>query len=141
MNIFHNLNDVLAKRLFLVSLLIVIGLNFPPLSKETKKIVRIKKHLGYQFLGTKFIGLEGLFKDVDIVGYYTDKDLDQTTDAMQFSQAQYVLAPTLLDLNNTEHEYILFDCRSDLTAFMKMKEIKTVPLMKNQFGIILAQRK
>ena len=99
-----------------------------------------RKLIPYTFLGFKFSGLSELFRDhkIDYVSYYTDKDLSVNQHLAQFSQAQYIVAPIILDLNNTKHEFILFDCTSEEKAFTKIKEIGAVALRKNKFGIILA---
>ena len=63
-------------------------------------------------LGFQFMGLENVFKDVRTVGYYTDKDLNNPLAIAQFEQAQYMLAPTVLDLNHTQYHWVIFDCTS-----------------------------
>lgn len=100
--------------------------------------MQLRKRRPYVFLGVKFLGLKDFVGHVQYIGYYTDKDLDQNQNAMQFSQAQYVLAPVILDLNNLRHEFIVFDCTSPKAAMDKIKEIGAVPLRVNQFGVILA---
>ena len=73
------------------------------------------------------------------MGYYTDKNMDNRADALQFAQAQYTLAPIILDFNHTDYEYILFDCSKEEIALEKMLQIGAVPIRKNQFGVILAR--
>jgi hypothetical protein len=93
----------------------------------------------YIFMGIQFSGLKDILKNISHMGYYTDKDMDNRADALQFAQAQYTLAPIILDFNNTNYEYILFDCSKEEIAFKKMVETGAVPIRKNQFGIILAR--
>jgi len=88
-------------------------------------------------LGFQFIGLENLFKDVRTVGYYTDKDLDQPLAIAQFEQAQYMLVPTVLDLNNTQYHWVIFDCTSPQAAMEAIKKFGLTPVKANH-GIILA---
>jgi len=88
-------------------------------------------------LGYQFMGLEKVFKDIRSVGYYTDKDLDQPLAIAQFEQAQYMLAPTVLELNNTRYHWMIFDCTSPQTALEVIKRLKFIP-MKSNHGIILA---
>ncbi len=86
------------------------------------------------------MGLTDMLRGVEYVGYFTDKDLTDKTNAAQFSQAQYILAPVILDLNNTQRDFIIFDCTTPDVALEKIKEIDAVPLVKNKFGIILARK-
>ena len=88
-------------------------------------------------LGFQFMGLENVFKDVRTVGYYTDKDLTQPLAIAQFEQAQYMLAPTILDLNHTEYHWIILDCTSSQVAMETIKRLGLTPL-KTRNGIILA---
>jgi len=88
-------------------------------------------------LGFQFIGLENVFKGVRAVGYYTDKDLDNPLAVAQFEQAQYMLAPTVLDLNHTQYRWAIFDCTSLRAAMEAAKRLGFTPL-KTHNGIILA---
>ncbi len=88
-------------------------------------------------LGFQFLGLENVFKGVRTVGYYTDKDLNNTLAIAQFEQAQYMLAPTVLDLNHTEYRWVIFDCTSPLVAKEAIERLGLTPEKFNH-GIILA---
>ena len=126
--------------LLLLFCCIVIPFNYYFLFKEIRNNQLLRKTTPYFFLGLKFSGLEKVLHNEQYVGYYTDKDIDEKLPAAHFAQAQYILAPVILDLNNLEHDFILFDCASQKTAFEKIKEIGAVPLVRNRFGIILAKR-
>ncbi len=91
----------------------------------------------FHSLGFKFIGLEKLFKNQRYVGYYTDKNLDAPLAIAQFEQAQYMLSPTVLDLNNTHYFYTIFDCTTPQVALEKIKSLKLRPVKMNNFGIIV----
>ena len=129
-----------SRIIFIIALSTVTIVNIPHLYKEILTIKKIQRNIPFHFDGLKFSGLESIFKNVTFVGYYTDKNIKHVTHAKQFAQAQLILAPTILDLNNTTHKYILFDCSSDAIAFKKIKEIGAIALKKNQFGIILAKK-
>jgi hypothetical protein len=88
-------------------------------------------------LGFQFMGLKSVFKDVRTVGYYTDKDLNNTLAIAQFEQAQYMLAPTVLDLNHTQYHWVIFDCTSPQAALAVIKQLGLTPVKINH-GIILA---
>lgn len=101
----------------------------------------LQRHLkSRSFVGDRFAGLSAIIGKPRAVGYYTDKSLDITRQAMQFAQAQYILAPTILELNNLENEFIIFDCSSPRKAIEKIREIGAVPLKVNPYGTILARR-
>ena len=141
MQSFQKPNKLLkSSYLFVFIVIVLILLNSLDLLKETVIIREFKKSLPFRFLGLKFAGLESVFRDIPYIGYYTDKDLNEKQNAAQFAQAQYILAPAILDLNNTNHEFILFDCTAEDKALKKIKEIHAVPIKKNDFGIILARK-
>ena len=100
---------------------------------------QIRHKIPYIFVGYKFSGLEDVLKNSTYISYYTDKDMNNRQNALQYAQAQYVLTPTILDRGKTPHEYILFDCTSEEVAWKKMKEMGALPLRRNQFGILLAR--
>ena len=124
--------------LFLIFVLVILTINSTELWVDVTSIEQRKQYIPFYFQGFKFSGLDDILKNVEYVGYYTDKDLTLNQHLAQFSQAQYIVAPVILDLNNTQHEFILFDCTSEEKAFAKIKEIGAVALRKNKFGIILA---
>jgi len=127
--------------IYLILLVIIILFNSLKLCSENAERAQIRRQRPYQFLGLKFSGLNETLKGQTHVGYYTDKDLDDRVHAMQFSQAQYLLAPVVLDLNNLKYEYIFFDCINELTALNIIKENGFIAIKKNAFGIILAQNR
>ncbi len=88
-------------------------------------------------LGYQFMGLENVFKHVHTVGYFTDKDLNNPLAVAQFEQAQYMLVPTVLDLNHTQYRWVIFDCTSPQVAMEAIQHLGLTP-MKANHGIILA---
>ena len=139
------LQNLLSLKLFqkavLVACLPVLLFSILNLVHEINRILLIKRKFApHQQMGVRFEGLEKDFKGTEIGGYYTDKDLDKDENARQFAQAQYLLAPTLLDINNTSVPLIIFDCSSDAVALKKIVEIGAVPVKKNGFGVILARK-
>jgi hypothetical protein len=122
----------------IISSIIFICLNTASLAKEIARMRQVRVQLPYIFMGHKFSGLDNILKDSTHIGYFTDKDMNDRLNALQFAQAQYILTPVILERNNTDHAYILFDCEDEQNALKKMKELGAVPLRKNRFGIILA---
>ncbi|MBF0570740.1 MAG: hypothetical protein HQL12_02590 [Candidatus Omnitrophica bacterium] len=88
-------------------------------------------------LGLQFMGLENIFKGTRTVGYYTDKDLTNPLAVAQFEQAQFMLTPTVLDLNHTQYRWDIFDCTSPQAAMQVIQRLGFRPLKINH-GIILA---
>ncbi len=80
-----------------------------------------------------------MFKDQIYVSYVTDKNLKDIKPLKQFSQAQYILAPTILDPENLTHPFVIVDCSTEEAASRKIKQLNLRPIKKNAFGIIIAQ--
>ncbi len=127
-------------RLFAVIILIALLCNSFELFKDIETTRQARKKMPFIFQGFLFSGLEKFLPKVPSVGYFSDKDLDDSGDAARFAQAQYVLAPIVLDLDYQNHEWIIFDCTNESKAFEAMKLIGASPVKRNQFGIILARR-
>lgn len=127
-------------RLFAVIVLIALLCGSFELFKEIETTRQARKKMPFVFQGFLFSGLDKFLPDVHHVGYYTDKDLDNSGDAARFAQAQYILAPIVLDLDYQKHDWIIFDCTTEQKAFEMMKLLGVTPVKRNQFGVILANR-
>ena len=130
----------LRSNAFLFIAVVIILINTIKSVQDIRQTQQKRKQIPFFFPGYKFSGLESIFKDIPSIGYYTDKDLDDEQHAAQFAQAQYILAPTILDWNNLDHDLILLECSNAETAWKKIREIQAIPLKRNNFGIILARR-
>ena len=133
------LTNFTPKHIFLVVASLTLLFNLYSLFKETKRMIKLRDHIPYTFLGDRFRGLDAFLGHAPRIGYYTDKNLDDNLNARQFAQAQLVLAPTILDLNNTDHDFILFDCSSPKVAIQKIQELGAQALKANPYGLILAR--
>jgi len=127
----------ILRNIFFICLLLSAAFNL--LTSLAQAILESQDHktIPLHSLGYQFMGLENVFKDVRTVGYYTDKDLSQTLAIAQFEQAQYMLAPTVLDLNHTQYHWVIFDCTSTQIGLQAIKNLGFTPLKVNH-GIILA---
>ena len=125
------------KTIFLICLSLVAAFNL--FTAYTQAITQFQDRttIPLHSLGFQFMGLESVFKDVRTVGYYTDKDLNNSLAIAQFEQAQYMLAPTVLDLNHTQYHWVIFDCTSPKKALDAIKGLEFTPL-KIRNGIIVA---
>ena len=124
---------------FMLAAILLVGLNTFFAYQETSKLLRIRAVLPPQFPGLKFAGLNTLLPKEQFIGYYTDKDLDDKANAAQFAQAQYVLAPLILQKGEKDFEYVLFDCTSPEAAHREIDALKFTAIKQNRFGIILAR--
>ena len=134
------MNLMKLKFIFILALLLVIAVNLSESFVDILNVYSQRRNNPFFFSGYRFTGLEKTFKNIKYAGYYTDKNLDESSIAANFAQAQYILAPTILDLNAANHELILFDCSSQEIARQKIEEIKAIPLKRNKFGVILARK-
>lgn len=129
------------KIIFILAILIIIATDVWNSSQDIWDLHSKREKNPFFFVGYIFSGLDDILKDTKYVGYFTDKSMDNSAYAAQFAQAQYTLAPIILDLNNTQHDFILFDCENLTTAQQKIKELQLLPIRRNQFGIILTRRR
>lgn len=117
------------------------GENYIGLIEEVGRIRALNKLLSHQKIGYQFAGLEEVTRGLDYIGYYTDENIDINDQAHKlFAHAQYILAPTILDFGNTEHNFILLVCTNEKNALRKIKELNAIPIRANKFGMILARR-
>jgi len=130
----------ITKSLFIICFLTMITLNIPGIKEELQRIQMYQKVIAHQKIGYKFEGLDQFIKNIEYIGYYSDEDFSLDAPVKEFAQAQYILAPTILEYNNLEHEYILFVCKNEVNAWKKMRDIKASPLRRNKFGMILAKK-
>jgi hypothetical protein len=125
------------KLIFLTALVLAAVFNLCQAYTQAIHQLQDRTTIPLHSLGFQFMGLENVFKGVRTVGYYTDKDLGKTLAIAQFEQAQYMLAPTVLDLNHTQYHWVIFDCTSPQIALENIKRLGLTP-MKARNGIILA---
>lgn len=125
----------------LILIIILLALNIRTTYQETAKIIKIKKLIPYQDIGGQYLALREFIKNERSVGYLTNKDLKEAKANANFSQAQYILAPTILRINETNHRYLILNYTHPELALKKLAELKATPLKANNFGIILAERK
>jgi len=125
------------KQFFLICLLLVAAFNLIEAYSQGIKQLQDHTSVPLHSLGFQFMGLEQIFKDVHTVGYFTDKDLNNPLAIAQFEQAQYMLVPTVLDLNHTQYHWVIFDCTTPQVAMNEIHKLGFIPLKANH-GIVLA---
>lgn len=107
---------------------------------ELSTLYQARTAAPFFFAGNKFSGLDDILKGETHVGYWTDRDIKVDQNGALFAQAQLILAPAILDLNNTTHRYTLFDCDNPKQALAKIREIHAAPVKVNNMGVILSVR-
>jgi len=136
---FHKIKRALpATLIYPLFLYCLLSINVVTLFQEIAKTKSTRQKNPYFFLGAKFFGISSILRSESHVGYLTDKDLDDRIAAMQFSQAQLILAPTILDLNNSDHKFAIYDYTNPVKALTAIKKAGLYPLARNRFGLILA---
>ena len=125
------------KIIFYICFILIAAYNLLTAYAQAIFQLQDRKTIPLHSLGYQFLGLKNIFKDVRTVGYYTDKDLAQPLAIAQFEQAQYMLAPTVLDLNHAQYHWVIVDCTSPQVDMDTIKRLGLTPI-KAHNGIILA---
>lgn len=124
---------------FLLIMAGFLAFNTWELAGRAAKMHAIRRAQTYPFVGLQFSPVKDIIRPFpDRIGYLTDKDLSEILPGMQFAQAQYVLAPAILDLNNTDHRYLLLDYADKKLMRKVTAEHQLVPLRQTRGGVILA---
>ena len=90
--------------------------------------------------GIQYADLKKGLAGVREAGFLTSGNETAEGNDGQFMLAQYMLAPTVLDLNNSTHRYSVLDCANPQEALGILKIINAKPIYVNAFGKILAER-
>jgi len=90
---------------------------------------------GTQF--TRFIRkLEGVVE----VGYLTNKDTSEESNDGEFLQAQYMLAPVVLKLNEPDNQFNILDYGTPLYTVMKLKSLNAKTVATSPYGKVLVKQ-
>jgi len=90
--------------------------------------------------GIQYADLKKDLEGVRIAGFLSDGNETPEGNDGQFMLAQYMLAPTILDLNISTHRYSILDCSTPGKAMGILKIINAKPIRVNLFGKILAEK-
>jgi hypothetical protein len=90
--------------------------------------------------GLQYADFRKQLEGVRIAGFLSDGNETAEGNDGQFMLAQYMLAPTVLDLNNPGHRYNILDCSTPQAALGILKMIDSKPIYVNAFGKIIAER-
>lgn len=87
--------------------------------------------------GTEFEGLKESLHNIPVAGYLSDKIQSSENNDGRFMMAQYMLAPTVLDLQNMDHQYLVLDCSTPQAVQYFLTKLKAKPIAMTIFGKIL----
>lgn len=133
-NLWKHRNTVL-----IAALLAALSFNLFNTQKKLKFLIEKSKTKPFIFIGAQFKGLTDSLEGLEKIGYYTDRSLDEKFAAAQFAQAQYMLIPTILDLNNTNYPFVIFDFIDKSESIENIKQLNMIPVSISPSGIILAK--
>ena len=128
----------IPRAIFLVVVLVTVLIGSINTVLELNKYCAVRRRIPFFFYGDAFNGLGAALHDEKYLGYFTDKDIQNPKYGAQFEQAQLALVPVILDLNNTGHRFVLFDCQDEKKCLDKIAEIKARPLKRSSLGTVLA---
>jgi hypothetical protein len=130
----------LSTKTFLVIIALIITFGSVQAVRELIKVTELRQQNPFVFAGEAFAGAKSIIKDEKHVSYITDKDLAADKNIAEFSQAQFSLAPVILDLNNPNHRFLIINCDSPQRAKAVLQYYKARPVRQNNLGVILAVR-
>lgn len=90
--------------------------------------------------GAQFQGIQERMPQVPIAGYVSDQDMSPEYNTGAFLQAQYMLAPTVLDPENI-HQINILDFKNPDALKQALIQHKITPLFINPYGKTLGIRK
>jgi hypothetical protein len=105
----------------------------------TGKTVKQASSLGQPQIepGIEFEGLKESLRNIPVAGFISDKNQSSENNDGRFMMAQYMLAPTVLDLQNTNHQYLILDLSTPQAAEYFLKKFNAKPIAMTVFGKIL----
>ncbi|MBF0595594.1 MAG: hypothetical protein HQL22_11610 [Candidatus Omnitrophica bacterium] len=92
------------------------------------------------FEGDLFAGVKGATGGEKYLGYMTDRDINIDKIAMRFTQAQFALAPVILDFNNSNHRLLILDFQDLKQAVALAQKLQLKLLKRSPQGLLFAER-
>ena len=130
-----NLN---LKSVLLAATILLVFLNL--IYVAINVIHKLKTQTPYYEPGYEFADFKDKINGQRTVGYMTNRDVSAEKNDQEFLLAQYMFAPTILDINNNAHTYLILDYTSPIFLAYGIKENKTKPIYNNKFNKVLAIR-
>ncbi len=123
----------------LILLLAIIGGSIDVMHDLKTLFVKRRLH-PYFFGGDLFAPIKGASGNEKYIGYLTDRDIKDDKVSMRLTQAQFTLAPVILDLGNSTHHFLILDFQDEKKAFAAAVQLSAKPLKRSPQGIIFAER-
>ncbi len=139
-----NINLNLIKHCFIIllSLLFITFTSFLSIRYVKRNAVPVPNlyEPGYQY-----IDFVPHLKNVKRLGFLSNKSISAEAGLDEFQQAQYMLAPAVLDLNNSNYEYNVLDFMTEkkdqVYVFYMLQKLNAVKVADNPWGRVLIRRK
>ena len=84
--------------------------------------------------GQAYRDIANNLQKIHIVGFHTDSNMSSENNDAEFLMAQYMMAPIVLDYNNTTHPIHLLSYQDEKKALAKVKELGGQLVYHNSFG-------
>lgn len=91
--------------------------------------------------GYQFAHFRDFLKNESQIGYITDRDITPEKNTAEFLQAQYMLAPIVLDLKNAGHSFFIIDSVDIPFIVYTMKRTNARRVVHNEYGQALFKKK
>jgi hypothetical protein len=95
--------------------------------------------------GYQYIDFVPYLKNVKRLGFLSNKSISAEAGLDEFQQAQYMLVPAVLDLNNSNYEYNVLDFMTEkkdqFYLFYMLKKLNAEKVADNSWGRVLIRRK
>lgn len=92
-------------------------------------------------LAKPFEPVKPLLANQHEAGYLTDKNIDDTPTIARYELGQFVLAPTVLKLNETNKAIVIIDASNPEYAMTTIKNNGLTPIKFDQTGLIITINK
>jgi len=90
--------------------------------------------------GSQYISFVDNLVGVPRVGYLTNKDISPEKNDGFFLQAQYYLAPTIIDLQRPKHEFFIIDSLDMRFILATLKAFRASRITNTEYGQCLYKR-
>ena len=109
----------------------------------TGLFIRNKRHAIFNLYfepGYQFLMMKDYLKNVETIGYLTNNDVSRENNDGAFLQAQYFLAPTLLQLQAENHEFLIIDSHNVPYIVATIRRLSAPRIANNEYGQALLRK-
>lgn len=129
------------RHIFIFLIIISFGINAVMSLKEMNRQWNKNQNLPFHHHGRYVQALKPHLIGINKVSYFTDRNLNDSKQIARFFQIQNTLAPIFLDQKNPNHQYMILDFTNQKEAFQTFNQLKPIPVIVTDEGIMLAKRK